>query len=273
MLRRVNYLLPFAVTAVVSLGLTGPLFGQTRSGTMTSSSSGSGTSLGGGSSGNSYGFNSSAFGLGSTGTGTTGSTSASPFGNAPGAGNSSTGYGSTSLFGPYFANPLATGIPGTTGTTSTKAFGQPLFNISTGGVYNTNTGTGNSGRGNAGGGRTGTNFGNTGTGNIARSGTTTTFSPSNSFRSNASPYTSRIAFVVTPPAREELRADLQRVIAQSSDLPSRNGVSVQVDGDTVVLQGQVSTNEERRLLESIVRLTPGVNVVRNELVPQTAGAD
>jgi hypothetical protein len=239
------------------------------------SSSGTGTSLAGGASSSSIGFNSSAFGLGNTGTGT-GSSSTSPYGNAPGAGSSTSGYGSTSLLGAYLGNPLATGVPG---TTTTKTFGQPLFNVSTSGVYNTNTsGSGASGRGNTPGGnpggRTGaTNVGNTGTGNINRSTATTSFNPSSTFRSNAAPYTTRIAFVVTPPPRDELRTDLLRTIAQSSDLPSRNGISVQMDGDAVVLQGQVSTNEERRVVESLMRLTPGVRVVRNELVPQTAGGD
>jgi hypothetical protein len=235
------------------------------------SSFGSGTSLSGGPS-SSVGFNSSAFGLGSTT-----SSSTSPYGNSPGAGGSSTGYGSTSLFGPYLGNPLATGIPGNTSNT-TKAFGQALFNISSSGVYNTNT-TGTGGRGNTLGGnlagRTGTtNLGNLGTGNISRStGTTSTFNANNAFPANARPYITQIAFAVPAPPRAELRADLVRAIAQAPDLPSRAGITVQVDGDAVVLQGRVATNEERRVVESLVRLTPGVNVVRNELVPMTAGAD
>jgi len=180
------------------------------------------------------------------------------------------------LFGPYLGNPMATGVPGT-GTNTSKTFGQPLFNVSTSGVYNTNT-TGGGGRGNTPGGALGgragtTNFGAGGTGNITRAGSTASSNTNNPFRANAAPYTTRIAFVVTPPARDALRADLARTISQSVDLPSRSGISVQMDGDIVVLQGQVSTNEERRVVESLVRLTPGVQTIRNELVPQTAAGD
>ena len=68
-----------------------------------------------------------------------------------------------------------------------------------------------------------------------------------------------------------VRAELVRMIGEASDLPSRSGVSVLMDGNTVVLQGKVATGEERRVFESLVRLAPGVNVVRNELVALRQG--
>jgi hypothetical protein len=281
MLCRAYSLLPIALTGVICLAAPASLYAQMSTGTTGGRSTGSGsygsgtgTSLGGGSSSSSFGFNSSSFGLGSTGTGT-GTSNTSPFGSSAGAGGSTSGYGATSLFGPYLANPMAAGVPGTATSTS-KTFGQPLFNVSSSGVYNTNTTGGGRGNtlGGALGGRAGSmNYGAGATGNINRAGSTSTMNAAVPFRSNAAPYTTRIAFVVTPPSREELRSDLARVIAQSADLPSRSGISVQMEGNTVVLQGQVSTNEERRVVESLVRLTPGVQGVRNELVPQTAAGD
>jgi osmotically-inducible protein OsmY len=42
-------------------------------------------------------------------------------------------------------------------------------------------------------------------------------------------------------------------------------VAVQVDGRTVTLRGEVSSDDERRHVESLVRITPGVREIHNEL--------
>ena len=42
-------------------------------------------------------------------------------------------------------------------------------------------------------------------------------------------------------------------------------VQVQVDGSAVVLRGAVRDGDEARLVEGLVRLTPGVGRVANEL--------
>ncbi len=55
------------------------------------------------------------------------------------------------------------------------------------------------------------------------------------------------------------------MIAQSPDLDSRDSVRVVIDGQAVVLQGQVVDDDERRLVENMVLLTPHVYQVRNEL--------
>jgi hypothetical protein len=66
----------------------------------------------------------------------------------------------------------------------------------------------------------------------------------------------------------EPREDLQAVISRSSRLPSRDSIRVTTEGGRVVLRGQVRDEREKRLAESIVRLTPGVREVRNELQPR-----
>ena len=58
---------------------------------------------------------------------------------------------------------------------------------------------------------------------------------------------------------------LAQTLAQSSDLDRRDSVHVLMDGQAVVLRGQVADDDERRLVENMVKLTPGVNQVRNEL--------
>ena len=43
------------------------------------------------------------------------------------------------------------------------------------------------------------------------------------------------------------------------------GIQVAVDGHTVTLRGTVANEDEARLVVGMVRLTPGVRVVKSEL--------
>ena len=74
---------------------------------------------------------------------------------------------------------------------------------------------------------------------------------------------------VTDPLMTALRGDLQAIIARSSRLPSRDNIQVLAQGDTIVLRGMVRDDRERRLAEAVLRLSPGVREIRNEL--QTPG--
>jgi hypothetical protein len=62
-----------------------------------------------------------------------------------------------------------------------------------------------------------------------------------------------------------LAADAQRILMRSESLPSRANIQVGTDGRTVVLRGNVADERERRMAENMMRLTPGVRDVRNEL--------
>jgi hypothetical protein len=77
-----------------------------------------------------------------------------------------------------------------------------------------------------------------------------------------------------PPVQIDMlrvRADLQDVIARSRNLPSRGNIRVLAEGPIVVLRGNVASARERRLAESVIRLTHGVRAVRNELaIPESA---
>jgi osmotically-inducible protein OsmY len=62
-----------------------------------------------------------------------------------------------------------------------------------------------------------------------------------------------------------VQTDLQSIIDRSSRLPSRSRIAVSYDGSVVVLRGEVRDEKERRLAEGILRLSPGVREIRNEL--------
>jgi hypothetical protein len=64
-----------------------------------------------------------------------------------------------------------------------------------------------------------------------------------------------------------VRADLQQVLANSGleRLPSLNKVQVLMGNNKVILRGKVASTQERRLTEAMLRLSPGVHDVSNEL--------
>jgi hypothetical protein len=61
------------------------------------------------------------------------------------------------------------------------------------------------------------------------------------------------------------REDLQQIVARSSTLSARDSIRVLGDGAIVVLRGSVVNDYDRQLAEALVRLSPGVQTVRNEL--------
>lgn len=64
----------------------------------------------------------------------------------------------------------------------------------------------------------------------------------------------------------KLQGELLASLRNSSFLESVRGVVLAVDGSTVFLKGQVPTEQMRTRVENLVRLTPGVRGVVNELV-------
>jgi hypothetical protein len=143
---------------------------------------------------------------------------------------------------------MSLGVPATTNTstTRTRTFGSVLYNVSGTG---TTTGMGSMG----------------GTANLM-SGRTMGAS---SYGARRAPAYITVLGETVPPVRPDMlrvRADLQGIIDRAGRLPSRGNIRVLTDGSTVVLRGGVSNDHERRLAEALVRLTPGVRSVRNELV-------
>jgi len=230
---------------------TAPVFAQSgnsssfgSSGGFNSTSIGGGSSSSGGSGGSSFLTGTSGSGGSSFLTGTSGTSGMS--GTNGGRSGGTTQVGSTSFLGSSYANPIAMGLSSGSGTTTTNtAFGTALYNLNT----NTN-----------------------------RSGTATVSSSSQNSQSGAGYNIRRLpAYATTlkirdlppPPTATQVQSDLQAMLAQtltqSSDLDRRDSVRVVIDGQAVVLRGQVADDDERRLVENMVKLTPGVNQVRNEL--------
>jgi hypothetical protein len=191
-----------------------------------------------------------------TGTGTgigTGTGTGTGIGTGTGArtgGN--TGFGNT---GGGFG---ASGTGGSTANETIATFGTPLYGT-------TGTGTTTTGGGLTAG-RTGlgTGLGTTGLGSTT---TGAGFSTAGYIRA---PYYQTIPDPETlpiprPPQPKVMQTNLQGVIARTSALKAPKDVQVMVSEETVILRGTVGSERERRLAESLIRLTPGVRDVRNDL--------
>ncbi len=227
------------------------LWGQTvGTGTSTGSSgSRGGTTAGTGGSGGSSGFSGGTSGFQSgtmgTGSGTMGQTT-SPFTGASltppttGTTGSATGIPSNAnLFRSYYASPWALGLS-SSGSTK-KTFGQPLYSLSTA-TTGVTTGSATMATGNGAG-----------------------FTTIGVSRAPAYVTTLGDGLEVKLAVPAKLQTDLQGILERSTSLPSRPKVQVLVKENLVVLQGTVSSAKERRLAEGLVRLTPGVQEVLNQL--------
>ncbi len=78
-------------------------------------------------------------------------------------------------------------------------------------------------------------------------------------------YSAQLKFAVPPIPAPRLQADLRGVIDRAPSLANPAGVQLQVNGNAVVLRGSVRDGDEARLVEGLVRLTPGVGRIANEL--------
>lgn len=187
----------------------------------------------------------------------------------------------SNILGTFYANPLYQGNSPST-TVGPGGFGAPTF--------------GASGSGGTAGGSTRTTGINTGTttstgraGTTGRTGTTATTGAANrtgttgtnrnaSFNSNSNftggeviplqraiSYTATLRFASPAIVPAEMQADLQTVIGRSSMIANPGAITVSMEGSIVVLRGNVKDEDEARTAEGMIRLSPGVKQVRNEL--------
>jgi hypothetical protein len=244
--------------AVVAVATTGaPALGQGGGGggggtggaigtpaTTTTTGGFGGTSITGGSTGGTSGGNS-----GTTGSigGTVLNVERAPVINAPStyATVVPKGVQASNVFATTYANPLYSGTPAKQRSgTNPGGFGEPTF-----GTTGTTTGA-------AGAARTGGAGG--ATGQTADPGA----APLVALPRQIS-YTAQLKFAAPPPpAQTRLQAELSGMLARSG-VPA--GVQVGVDGRDVVLRGAVRDADEARQIEGMVRLTPGVGRIQNEL--------
>jgi len=76
----------------------------------------------------------------------------------------------------------------------------------------------------------------------------------------------RADFEHRAPEVSAISANLSRRIGDAHSLTINAPVDVVVDGQTVILRGEVATEHDRRVAEQLARLEPGVWKIQNELV-------
>jgi BON domain len=208
----------------------------TGTGTGTGSTgTGTGTGLGGtGSSSNTLGSGMTS----STGTTTT------PKGPTSGTGSATSIPSSSNAFGPTYVDWMSLGNPKnyvTTGTpkpsTASGTYGK--------GIYTTTTST------------------STSTAGGSTHQPTSVLSQGPRAPQYSTVLSDNLPIVVH--ATAELQTSVQAMIDRSTYIKNRDGIKITVSGNTVELSGQVTSERERRTIEGMVRMTPGVRGVDNGL--------
>ncbi|MGL6076703.1 MAG: BON domain-containing protein [Fimbriiglobus sp.] len=196
----------------------------------------------------------------------------------------------SNALGPFYANPLFQGRVGSNSTTAPGGFGTPLYGnagLSTSTTNNTNafsstaagrtTTAGNTGLGNTGRTTTGLgNTGNTGFGNTGRGGNTgfgnTGFGTMGGQQNQALvaqgrqiAFTATLSFKTQPISATQFESNLRGTLDRSTALSNPRGIEIRMDNGVVVLTGNVASEDEQRLAEGLLSLTPGVRQIRNEL--------
>ena len=79
------------------------------------------------------------------------------------------------------------------------------------------------------------------------------------------PYMASPAFDDRPAETDLIKREVERVLAGSMSLSPQRNIRVVVENSAIILRGTVASETDRRLAEALVRLSPGVYQVRNEL--------
>ena len=257
---------PLALAVALVVAAAGPAAAQSTpaTGTVTTTSAGTTSTTSTASGGTLSGIG------GGTGSATTlgDSSLTTPAINAQtGAGTTPSSISASNSLGGYFNNPYYQGLP--TNTKGTPGgFGAALYGATGGGTATTN-GTGNTinarsgnsaittgGRTQGGGQQAG---GQQGGGNASNQSGIVIALP------RQISYTATLSFKSPVATVSQMATDLRATLDRSTMLIDPRGVSLAMDGGVVVLSGRVASDDELRLVEGMVRLTPGVRDVRNEL--------
>jgi hypothetical protein len=241
----------------------GSSFGGGGSGGGSSFSGGGGTNFAGGSNFSGGGTN---FSGGGTSVGGAGNRVGTAYqGGAGGRGSTSSGYtypgvATSNPFASYYASPIAAGLAGSNGRAA--AFGAAAYTNNAYGTATTKTGS-TTQRG-----TTGLN-GGYGT-NSNRSGSSSGgmyVPPLASVAPYDNPAVVRGSGPLAMAGSLVNRPDLRNIVANTSRLSqqTRDGIQVRMDGQTVVLQGLALDGHESQVAEAMLRMTPGVSDVRNEM--------
>lgn len=182
---------------------------------------------------------------------------AAPSITAPGAaGAGSSVIDASNIFANTFGNPQFQGLVANKAA-GPGGFGSPLFGTTGGGTGGAAGGRNTGGRAGQGGQRGG--MGGMGGANGGNSGIVVQLPVQISYPAVA-------RFAAPPVAPTQLQADISGMIARSAGAISNPaGVQVLTNGNIVILRGAVKDEDEARLIEGMVRLTPGLGGLQSEL--------
>jgi len=247
------------VLAVVALlSLHGSSHAQTGAGGGGGTGAGGGTSIGGGGGGTSIGGGGgTSIGGGGTGNTFSGGFTLGMSGTASTA-NTNTAINSSNFLAPSFGNPYYAGRAGATANQAPGGFGLPLFTGTTGN-------TGNRAGAGAQGGQGGTAVIST---NTAGGGTqrNTQRNTGNNSNGIAISYGAVPKFRTRIVPSAEVQTNLRNILNRSTSLSNPGGIDVVMEEGVVIIRGRVASEDEARLAENMLRLSPGVRELRNELV-------
>lgn len=81
-------------------------------------------------------------------------------------------------------------------------------------------------------------------------------------------YTAQFRFPTPPPAPAKIQTDVRAVLDRTSMILNSKLIKVEADlNNNVTLTGSAADDDEIRLIEGMVRLTPGVGDIKNDLIP------
>jgi osmotically-inducible protein OsmY len=154
------------------------------------------------------------------------------------------------MFSAFYMNPFALGTPNLSNPSN---FNAPIY--------------GNASSGSQGGGASGyqgSSYGNPG-GSSSAYGASSSQGGTGTGARRVLSYTAGPGFDYRPGGPSVAQSEVARVLARSTSLNPNRDIRVLVEGPVVVLRGTVASDHDRRLAEGLIRLTPGVREVRNEL--------
>jgi hypothetical protein len=220
---------------------------------------------------------------GTTGTGSTGGQVGSGFGQpqlvqqqAPppitGVSLYSTGTGAaltggmdaSNVLGATYANPLYQGRAGAAYGQVPGGFANPLYTI-TGATGGAGGGPGGAGGIGGAGGLGAFSRGGGAGGILGGAGTTGNQTGVVVQMPRAIAYPAQLRFAAPAVVPARLQTDLRGILNATPMIANAGAVQIQVEGSNVLLRGSVRDAEEARLVEGLVRLTPGVRQIKNEL--------
>ncbi len=169
-------------------------------------------------------------------------------------GSSNTAINASNFLQRTYANPYYQGyIVNYNSGSNPGGFGAPLYGTTT---STTTTGGGRGGQGGFGG----------GTGGAVSS--TSVGGPIVPLPIQIS-YPAQLQFKV-PVVQSQVLTDIQGTIARAPMITNPGSIQIVMDGPNVVIRGSVKDDDEARYIVGMVRLTPGVREIKNELIyPRT----